>query len=169
VPFTAPARRNLLVGGGVGVPPMAMLAAQHRTGAATSMTALIGARSQEELICLQDFERARVPVHIATDDGSAGVYGRVTDLLEPMLAESAPGQERPLVYACGPLPMLRAVAQLCAAHDAPCQVSLEECMPCGVGVCNGCVVPVREASDDYGLYRRVCVEGPVMWANEVSW
>jgi dihydroorotate dehydrogenase electron transfer subunit len=119
VPFARPPARSILVGGGVGVPPMA--------------------------------------------------HGRVTNLLQPMLAALSPDEERPLVYACGPLPMLRAVASLCARFEMACQVSLEECMPCGVGVCNGCVVPVREANDDYGLYRRVCVEGPVMWAHEVAW
>jgi dihydroorotate dehydrogenase electron transfer subunit len=169
VPFASPPSSSILVGGGVGVPPMAMLAAQYKDDSTRNMTAVVGARSQAELICLQDFERAGVPVHIATDDGSAGAHGRVTDLLEPLLTSRALGTERSLVYACGPLPMLRAVAKLCAAHDLPCQVSLEECMPCGVGVCNGCVVPVREASDDYGLYRRVCVDGPVMWAHEVNW
>ncbi len=65
--------------------------------------------------------------------------------------------------------MLRAVASLCAQYDAPCQVSLEENMPCGIGVCNGCVIPVRSNGDEYSRYRRICVEGPVVWAHEVDW
>jgi dihydroorotate dehydrogenase electron transfer subunit len=65
--------------------------------------------------------------------------------------------------------MLKAVAHLCAQFDVPCQISLEENMPCGVGVCNGCVVGVHGAGDDYGRYRRICVEGPVLWANEIDW
>ena len=106
-----------------------------------------------------------VPVHIATDDGSLGHQGFVTDLLKVELARD----KNAVVYACGPLPMLRATARVCADFDVPCQVSLEENMPCGVGVCNGCVVPVAQAGDDYGLYRRICVEGPVLWAHEINW
>jgi dihydroorotate dehydrogenase electron transfer subunit len=169
VPFAPPPANSILVGGGVGVPPLAMLAAQHSADATRSMTAIVGARSRDFLVCVDDLQRSGVEVNIATDDGSVGIQGRVTDLLEPMLASLAPGAERPLVYSCGPLVMLRAVANLCATYDVPCQVSLEESMPCGVGVCNGCVVPLLHATDDYGSYRRICVDGPVMWAHEIAW
>lgn len=169
VPFAPPPARSILVGGGVGVPPLAMLAAQHSADVTRSMKAVLGARSRDFLVCVDDLERSGVEVSIATDDGSVGVQGRVTELLEPMLAGLAPGTERPLVYSCGPLVMLRAVAKLCATYDVPCQVSLEESMPCGVGVCNGCVVPLLHAADDYGAYRRICVDGPVMWAHEIAW
>jgi dihydroorotate dehydrogenase electron transfer subunit len=169
VPFAPPAAHSILVGGGVGVPPLAMFAAQHATDTTYSMTALIGARSKDYLVCIEDLERNGVPVSVATDDGSAGTQGRVTELLEPMLDKLSPDAERPLVYTCGPLVMLRAVAKLCAVYNVPCQVSLEESMPCGVGVCNGCVVPLLHATDDYGAYRRICVDGPVMWAQEIAW
>lgn len=178
--------RVILVGGGVGVPPLAMLAAQIRQDRGDSkksveVTALIGARSRADVICLHDFERCSTHVQIATDDGSLGRRGLVTQMLEEQLSTSerktphepgapAPGEERrDIVYACGPLPMLRAVARICAAHHVPCQISLEENMPCGVGVCNGCVVRVAQADDEYGHYRRVCVDGPVMWASDVAW
>ena len=62
-----------------------------------------------------------------------------------------------------------AVSALCDKYQVSCQMSLEENMPCGVGVCNGCVVPVTGAGDDYGRYRRICVEGPVLWAHEIDW
>lgn len=165
-PFAPPESQTILVGGGVGVPPMAMLASicdPHQT------RALIGARSQKEIICREDFQQYGIPVAMATDDGSAGHHGRVTDLLEQALRETAARQSKPTVYACGPLPMLRAVAALARKYDVRCQVSLEENMPCGVGVCNGCVVPVVGAGDDYGSYRRICVDGPVLWADQVDW
>lgn len=156
-------QRVILVGGGVGVPPMAMLASlctkRH------DLIALIGARSEGEVICREDFAKYQVPFHVATDDGSLGHHGFVTDLLNAELDRDSYA----VVYACGPLPMLRAVARLCNAFDVPCQVSLEENMPCGVGVCNGCVVPVLNTGDDYGRFRRICVEGPVLWAHEINW
>ena len=159
---------SLLVGGGVGTPPMAMLASQFRHGAGQSVTALIGARTASEVLCARDFARYDVPMQVATDDGSVGHHGFVTDLLKNEL-ENYNGQRMPMVYTCGPLPMLRSVARICADYQAPCQVSLEENMPCGVGVCNGCVIPVSGQSDDYGSYRRICVDGPVAWAHEVDW
>ncbi|HEX8235383.1 MAG TPA: dihydroorotate dehydrogenase electron transfer subunit [Abditibacteriaceae bacterium] len=169
VPFAPPVTKNILVGGGVGVPPLAMLAAQHEGDSTRRMTALVGARSRDYLVCVDDLERSGLDVRVATDDGSVGVQGRVTELLEPMLADLAPDAERPLVYSCGPLVMLRAVAKMCQTYRVPCQVSLEESMPCGVGVCNGCVVPLLNAADDYGAYRRICVDGPVMWSHEIAW
>lgn len=167
--FGAFAPRNLLVGGGVGVPPMVMLAARSVAagGAATAM-ALIGARSRVDVLCEADFARLRVPFQVATEDGSAGARGRVTDLLLLQLSQA---REESKVFACGPLPMLRAVAEVCARFQVPCEVSLEEAMPCGVGVCNSCVVPVVPSvgGDEYGSYRRICVEGPVVPSDEVDW
>ncbi len=158
-----PPQRAILVGGGVGIPPMAMLAS--RCTANHALVALIGARSQEEVICVEDFAQYDVPVHIATDDGSVGHHGYVTELLKIELQTD----KQAVVYACGPLPMLRAVARVCADFNVPCQVSLEENMPCGVGVCNGCVVPVANAGDDYERFRRICIQGPVLWTHEIDW
>lgn len=185
-PFAPIPQRAVLVGGGVGVPPLAMLAAQTRredgcgtaknsqqntlqqTNFSPDLTAFIGARSEEELLCLKLFADLQVTARVATDDGSAGLHGRVTELLEEHLAART-GEEPATIYSCGPLPMLRAVAAICARYGAPCQVSLEENMPCGIGVCNGCVVRAAQADNDYGLYKRICVDGPVMWAHELDW
>lgn len=162
-PLPEPPQKAILVGGGVGVPPLAMLAStrlpQH------SALALIGARSAQEVICRDDFAKYEVPLQIATDDGSLGHHGFVTDLLKIELERGS----KATVYACGPLPMLRATAKLCEKFQVPCQVSLEENMPCGVGVCNGCVIAVNGAGDEYGRYRRICVEGPVLWGHEIDW
>jgi dihydroorotate dehydrogenase electron transfer subunit len=185
-PFHVQAGDVILVGGGVGVPPLVFLARHLLTRLAlreqpdaqrpTSITAMIGARTRFDIIGQSELEALQVGVQVATDDGSAGRHGLVTDLLRDHLEtkvsrhpDSPNNSQLPIVYSCGPYPMLRAVAQLCAEFQVPCQVSLEENMPCGIGVCNGCVVPVVQAGDDYGLFRRICVEGPVLWSHEVDW
>lgn len=184
-PFAAPPQRAVLVGGGVGVPPLLMLTQQVRqdedaSRKAVELTMLLGARAREDVLCLGDFERLKIEVEVATEDGSAGERGRVTQLLQRHLTSLTTSETESLenqggfypgvtVYACGPFLMLKAVAALCEQHRVACQVSLEENMPCGVGVCNGCVVPVAEPQNEYSLYRRICVDGPVMWANELSW
>ncbi len=102
-------------------------------------------------------------MYLATDDGSAGFHGFVTQLLK-----AQPPHERPLqLFGCGPEPMLRALADLAAQWAVPCHLSLETPMACGVGVCFSCVTPVRtETGWDY---RRVCVDGPVFDAATLAW
>lgn len=163
-PFAPLAENSLLVGGGVGVPPMAMLAARTDR---KQVTVLIGARNADDVLCQEDFQKLDVPFEVATQDGSLGYHGLVTELLKQHLQEAS--KDNTAVYSCGPLPMLRAVAALCEHFDVPCQVSLEENMPCGVGICNGCVAPVLGHGDDYSRYRRICIDGPVCWAHEIDW
>ncbi len=153
-PFTAPEgdsarpRRAILVGGGVGIAPLAILQDElERAGVAA--TVLLGFR-----------DAGRVPgakllrsAEIATDDGSAGRHGLVTVLLEREL-ESDPNAT---VYACGPTGMLEGVRSLCERAGVPAQLALESGMACGYGACYGCVVPARD-----GRYLRVCVDGPVI-------
>jgi dihydroorotate dehydrogenase electron transfer subunit len=176
-PFPELAEHSILVGGGVGVPPLAMLAAQRHK---QKLVALLGARCRSDVLCEDDFARFQVPVEVATDDGSAGHHGFVTELLLRHLQSIEPVRDKarsvPKVYTCGPLPMLRRVAQICARFNVACYASLEEIMPCGIGVCNGCVVPVvptakpdGAAADEYSSYRRTCVEGPVFDAAQVNW
>lgn len=159
----------LLVGGGVGVPPLVFLSHTLRARQLTPLV-LIGARTGSDVLAGAQFAEMGVETRLATDDGSVGQHGRVTDLLERAFDE-LPKETRVVIYACGPYPMLRAVAALAARYDAPCQVSLEENMPCGIGVCNGCVVAMKskQYEGDYGRYRRICLEGPALWAHEVEW
>jgi dihydroorotate dehydrogenase electron transfer subunit len=167
---THDAQQALLVGGGVGVPPMAFLARflqEHLQP--QQIMAFIGARSQADIVALDAFRDLNIPVQLTTDDGSAGRPGLITVPLQEQLMQCRAQGIVPIVYACGPWPMLRSVAALCRDYEVPCQVSLEENMPCGIGVCNGCVIPVQGAGDDYGQYRRICVEGPVLWSHEVQW
>jgi dihydroorotate dehydrogenase electron transfer subunit len=123
---------------------------------------LLGARSAADLMGRADFEALGVELRVATEDGSAGRCGLVTDLLDAALAEPGPGEDR--VYACGPTAMMRRAAELAAARRRRCLVSLENHMACGFGVCLGCAVPRAE-----GGYALVCRDGPVLDAHGVAW
>ncbi|QDT16158.1 dihydroorotate dehydrogenase electron transfer subunit [Alienimonas californiensis] len=127
---------------------------------------LYGARSKEYVAETEQFESRGIPVSVATDDGSAGHHGFVTELLERRLtAEPRPSR----VYTCGPEPMMKAVAKLCAAAGVPCWASLESPMACGFGACFSCVVKVRDADSTDGWdYRRSCLEGPVFPAEVLT-
>jgi dihydroorotate dehydrogenase electron transfer subunit len=132
---------------------------------ATSAILLYGVRTSALLAGVDDFHRAGIEVELATDDGTAGHHGFVTDLLVRRLAR---GDRPAKVVGCGPPGMLAALARLVEKHDVPSDVSLENQMACGFGVCFSCVVPIRQADGSTDL-RRVCVEGPVICANRVDW
>lgn len=165
-PFEPLTEYSLLVGGGVGVPPLAMLAS---TRVNQKVEALVGARSAQEVLCRREFMRYGVPFEVTTDDGSEGHHGFVTELLQSRIESAKEAGILPTVFSCGPLPMLRAVAAICESFGTRCFVSLEENMPCGVGVCNGCVVPVTGQGDAYSRFRRICIDGPALDANDVDW
>ena len=141
-------RRALLCGGGVGVAPLAIWQ-DELLAAELPAPALLGFRDAAHAEGAGLLANARV----ATDDGSRGHRGLVTELLEEALDAGGHAE----VYACGPPAMLEAVRALCAERDVPAQLALESGMACGFGACYGCVVPVRE-----GGYLRVCVDGPVV-------
>lgn len=155
----------ILVGGGVGVPPLAHAAAEL---APLTGSALLGAARGELLLCEEELAGRGWQVRVATDDGSRGHHGLVTDLLEAALA-AAPA--RTMVLACGPHPMLRRCAQLTAAAGVPCQAAVEEPMACGFGVCLGCAIRVRAAGNgqDRPAYALVCRDGPVFPAEQLLW
>jgi NAD(P)H-flavin reductase len=143
----------ILVGGGIGVAPLALL--RRRFGAANVPTrVLLGFRDEAHSGGLDDLFRC-CEVGLASDDGHIGHHGYVTDLLSAMLegddADSA------VVYACGPPPMLEAVAALCAEREVVCELAMESPMACGYGACYGCAVPKPD-----GGYMRLCVDGPVV-------
>ncbi len=168
-PFRLPAtdvlddEEDLLVMGGVGAAPFPLLA-EVLVGRGARVRAFVGGRSREDLRCLDDFAQLDVPVHVATDDGSAGHCGFVTGALEAHLQRAA---GRPRIYSCGPTPMMRAVDELAARHGCDHQVSLEAPMGCGIGVCLSCVVPVDRG--DAWIYQRICREGPVFDAATLGW
>lgn len=154
----APGERAVLVAGGTGIASVYELA--RRAAPRGPVSVLLGARSQDELMGADDFAALGLDLRIATEDGSRGARGRVTDLLGAALAE--PGAAR--VYACGPTGMLRRCAELCAERARPCVASLENHMACGFGVCLGCAAPLAA-----GGFALVCRDGPAFDAASIAW
>lgn len=154
----------VLVAGGIGIAIFPFLADALRARGLRPIL-LFGGRSRRDLVSLSHFRAARVGIRLATEDGSAGARGFVTRLLEPLLAD--PGLRPALrLYVCGPTPMLRAVGEMASGAGVRCELALEALMPCGIGVCLGCVVPCPgEAARR--IYRRVCTEGPIFRSGEV--
>ena len=162
--FALPAAGDLalLVGGGTGTASLFDLAASA-AAAGARVRVLLGARSAGDLLAEADFRALGARVEVATEDGARGHRGLVTELLERALAEPE-GAEAARVYACGPTAMMRRAAEIAGAAGRPCQVSLENRMACGFGVCLGCAV--KRASEGYGL---VCRDGPVFDAATLDW
>ena len=134
-------------------------------GRATEATLLYGVRTADLAAGVDDFRAAGLGVELATDDGSAGHHGFVTDLLSRRLER---GDRPARVVGCGPPAMLAVLARLAARYEVRCDVSLENHMACGFGVCFSCVAPLRQPDGSVDL-RRVCVEGPVFPAADVVW
>ena len=154
-----------MVAGGVGLAPFATLT-DALAARGTGMTLFYGGRSSEDLFYVDYFEERGARVVLTTDDGSRGEAGRVTAPLERALAELP--LEQPLtLYACGPTPMMHAVARLGAKTGRPVYVSLEPVMGCGMGGCYSCVVKVRRGSGN--RFVRSCIDGPVFDASTVVW
>jgi len=178
--------RPLLLGGGVGIPPVVFLAQQlaqegdwkplvlmgsevpfpfeQRTS-----SFLIGGIPEDVIAGMPLLEGWGVPSRLASLQGFSGCFqGYVTELAELWLQGLEDTQRNQVeIFACGPTPMLRAAAALAESHELPCQVCLEEYMACGVGGCAGCAVRLREDGRD--TMRRVCVDGPVFDARKVNW
>ncbi len=155
-----------LVGGGMGVAPLFFLAQTLSGPSRRPFRFLAGFSSVAHVLDPAGILDTDVKLEIATDDGTLGHAGLVTDLLESRL--QAEGLETPgMVLACGPLAMLKRVAELTAVSGVPCRVSLEAAMACGLGACLGCAVP--GTSDGSGSYHRVCRDGPVFNAGAVDW
>jgi len=154
-----------MVAGGVGLAPFATLA-ESLAASRTPTTLFYGARTAGELFYLEFFERLGITLVLTTEDGGRGVKGRVTAPLEAAL--KTVGAAGAMVYACGPEPMLEAVAKLAARYHQPSQVSVERVMGCGLGGCYSCVVPVKHGDEHTGLVRS-CISGPVFDGAELVW
>jgi dihydroorotate dehydrogenase electron transfer subunit len=154
-------RVDLLVAGGVGMPPMYMQAAwAARRGLAAQSEVLYGGRGRADLVLLDDLRAMGVGLHLTTEDGSVGEKGLVTRALEARLDVHRGRAVR--VMGCGPNGMLWAIARIAKARELPCFISLEEQMACGIGVCLGCAIPARSRP-----FRYVCSNGPVFDATDV--
>jgi dihydroorotate dehydrogenase electron transfer subunit len=177
------AEHLIMVGGGIGQTPFMALAQEslgrrrygdppRAAALAKRVTLCYGARRSEYLAGVEDFRQLGVDVHISTDDGSAGHHGFVTELLQRVLDDgdtSASSTRSRRIVACGPMPMMKAVAGIAATAGVPCQVSLETPMACGIGICFSCVAKVRDPLCGDWDYRRTCVEGPVFDAQRIVW
>jgi len=154
-----------MIAGGVGLAPFAALADSLREHG-TRARLFYGGRTSADLIRLELFERGGIETSLATEDGSRGTRGFVTLALERAL-DSTPHERDVALYACGPTPMMQAVAQLAGRHRRACHVSVEPVMGCGLGGCYSCVVPMRRNGRSH--YVRSCLEGPVFDAASIVW
>jgi dihydroorotate dehydrogenase electron transfer subunit len=157
----APGARVYLVGGGVGVAPLYFFAREILAAPLPpQVTLCMGARTRGLLQGIEEFRRLPVRAETATDDGSEGFHGRVTELLLDLLARE-PDPKQAQVYGCGPQGMNESLRALALRESFWCEICLESLMACGFGICFGCVAPIRKAlSGDY-YNRRICWEGPV--------
>ncbi len=171
-PFDLPAEgsRPVLLGGGVGIPPMVALAEAILDEGRAHPLIVGGVGGRADRAPLGGLEQLDAELHVATMDGSEGIRGTVIDALFAAWGGPEPPPDTRL-YACGPVPMLAAVANLAARHGLPCQVSMEAHMGCGFGACVGCAVPRAPLLVEGGAteYTLVCKEGPVFESNALHW
>ena len=153
--FDLQAKKPLLIGGGLGLAPLVYLA---KNFCPNPVEILMGGRTKKELFWMDIFEDLCKAIHITTDDGSLGAEGTVLALLPELLQKG--GYD--CIYVCGPEPMMKAVVEVAAKFEVPCQISLEKYMACGLGACLSCSCG--------GVHKRlkVCTDGPVFWAQEVK-
>lgn len=159
----------ILIAGGIGVAPLLALAEKivnsFELGVESKkkkIYVLIGAKTKNHILCEPEFRKLGCRVFVSTEDGSKGKKGLVTGLLSFLL--STISSEPSTIYACGPDPMLKATSNMAHLMNIPCQVSLDERMACGVGVCLGCPVKIKGQE-----YKMVCKDGPVFDSKEIAW
>ena len=149
----------LIVAGGIGIASVYSLV-ERLAGRALLF---YGCRTGEDLLMLREAGQLARETLISTDDGSEGARGTAADLLQEYLSRRPADEPRYVIYACGPRPLLEAVAKISSSRRIPSYVAMEEHMACGIGACLGCVVNTREG------YKRVCKEGPVFRSTEILW
>lgn len=150
----------VFVAGGMGVAPILALADSF---SAYKPSLFYGARSEDEILRIDEFRSLGIEPVISTDDGSSGQKGFITDLLEKFLTRHSSRVTDYRIYACGPKPMLKALSELANKHKIKTYMAMEESMACGIGTCLGCVVNTTDG------YRCVCKEGPVFPSEEIIW
>jgi dihydroorotate dehydrogenase electron transfer subunit len=154
-------RQPIIVAGGYGCAATYLLAKRSPV----PPLVLLGGRSAGDVLLVDRFRDLNCDVRIATDDGSEGHRGFVTDLLEQALADA----ESPFIAACGPNAMLRTVSRIVEEHGLNAEVSLDHIMCCGVGACFACVVKMKADTPDGWEYIRTCINGPVFQADRIYW
>jgi len=157
-----PGKRPVLAAGGIGIAPLLFLA--QRLSESKPLF-LAGYRRDAERVPFDTFGLTEENLLVATDDGSVGHHGFVTDLLETHIKQAK--KDSAIVYSCGPAPMLKKVAALTISNQTPCQMSLEANMACGLGACQGCAV--KASIPDRITYYLVCKDGPIFPARAIDW
>ena len=164
----------LLIAGGMGAPPLQHLAGYLRSNRPEmELAAFAGAKSVGDLPFivkgseLEEFSRFGIETHIATDDGSAGFKGFVTEYVTDWFKKRCPPALDTIIYSCGPEAMLAAVAKLAKENNIDCQISMERMMACGIGICQSCAVEVKVAGQSCSEYKLCCKDGPVFESKDV--
>jgi dihydroorotate dehydrogenase electron transfer subunit len=161
--FTVPppgGETPLLVAGGYGMAALYLLAQRSPQRGIV----FVGGRRRVDILCEAEFRALGWEVRVTTEDGTHGEKGWVTQLLQAELERRAPGRK---LFACGPTPMLKAVGRLATEYNLPAELSLDEHMGCGIGVCLTCVVPIK--AGEGWEYQRTCTEGPVFDSRQIAW
>ena len=163
--------KMLLVGGGVGIPPLYHLTENFLKNKIkkNNIHIFLGARNKSLLLCEKDFKRLGVNLHLATDDGSKGKKGFITEILENFLSSNLSPLTSSRLFTCGPTPMMKAVTVLATQYKVPSEVSVEVPMACGFGACLGCAVKVRDKNHAGHRHAIACCEGPVFSGKEILW
>jgi len=172
------------VAGGMGAGPLLLLAkVLTASWPKINVSAFAGAKTKEELpfekpldevsqqlgFSVAEFAEYGVTSMVATDDGSAGYHGLVTDCLSEWLGEQNLAAKETIVYSCGPEEMLARVAEIAERKKFDCQVSMERRMACGIGICQSCAVECKAAGSNETIYKLCCEDGPVFDSAEVVW
>lgn len=153
--------RAIIIAGGIGAAPLVYLA-EELTKKNIKTIVLIGAKTKDLILCEKDFKKVTPEVYVSTDDGTYGCRGFVSRLFHKIL-KTAESKFETIVYVCGPAGMLRCIADICQERNFECQVSLEENMACGIGVCLGCAVKTKSGN------KLACKDGPVFNTTELIW
>jgi len=164
-PDPTPKYLDLLVAGGVGMPPLFMQAeGAARNGLVEQCEMIYGGRTSRDLVLLGEMRNLGLATYLATEDGSMGRRGRVTAALGARIDyhRSTSPEPKLRIMACGPKEMLWAVARIAESHSIECYLSVEEHMACGIGVCLGCAMPARSRP-----FRYTCSDGPVFLASDL--
>ena len=157
--FSETGKKPMVIGGGIGIPPMLGLAKSLKESG-SDVTAVLGYRSE---LFLQDEFASSSSVYNATENGNSGTKGTVIDAIKENNLDAD------IIFACGPKPMLRAIKELAAQKKIPCYISLEERMACGIGACLACVCQTKNVDGHSNVHNaRVCKDGPVFKAEEVE-
>lgn len=153
-----------IIGGGIGIFPLYELAKELKQDTSSKVNIYLGFRSKELILLEDEFKNVSDKLVITTDDGTYGIKGfAINELIKDIESRKIDK-----IFACGPLPMLKAVQELAKQKNISCQISLEEKMACGLGVCLGCAVKTAQSSKEAPQYMHVCKNGPVFNSNDVE-